>query len=63
MRTVELTEAERDILADLARNEIADIEQGIVSYGTKDDDMDTISLLMEAIVALGEEVASDALAG
>ena len=60
---IDITEAERDILADLARNEIADIEQGIVSYGTKDDDMDTISLLMEAITTLNEEVASDALAG
>jgi hypothetical protein len=60
---IDITEAERNILADLARNEIADIEQGIISYGTKDDDMDTISLLMEAITALGEEVASDALAG
>lgn len=60
---IDITEAERNILADIARNEIADIEQGIVSYGTKDDDMDTISLLMEAIAALGEEVANDALAG
>lgn len=47
-----LTQEQADALADLARDEIAGIERGSIYYGSRDDNLDQISLLTEAIEIL-----------
>lgn len=49
---VDLDPAAVSLLVDLANSETLDIQQGIVSYGTNDDNIDTISVLAEAVAAM-----------
>lgn len=49
---VDLDPAAVSLLVDLANNETLDIQQGIVSYGTNDDNIDTISVLAEAVAMM-----------
>lgn len=59
-----LTQEQAEALTDLARDEIKSIERGNTYYGSRDDNLDQISLLTEAIELLTgrQEGDSDALA-